>query len=122
MARRTPEVDRIETALMHLGPVTMRPMFSGWGVFLDGAMFALVHHERLFLKTDDRNIGAFEAAGLEPFSFVRQGQTIVTSLRRAPEPLEDGDMLEPWLQGAYDAAQRAAARKRPKPPRMRPEP
>lgn len=111
MARRTPEVDRIETALTNLGPVTMRGMFGGWGAFLDGAMFGLVADDVLYLKTDDRNRGEFERAGLGPFVFVRGGEDVVTSFRRAPEPLEDWAAMEPWLQGAYDAAQRAASRK-----------
>ncbi|MFN8121958.1 MAG: TfoX/Sxy family protein [Thermoleophilia bacterium] len=117
MARRTPEVDRIESGLTNLGPVTMRPMFGGWGVFLDGAMFALVSRERLYLKTDERNRGEFERAGLEPFTFTRKGEEITTSYHRAPEPLEDWGVMEPWLQGAYDAAQRAASRKGSRPRR-----
>lgn len=111
MARRTPEVDRIESGLMNLGPVTMRPMFGGWGVFLDGAMFGLVSRERLYLKTDERTRGEFERAGLEPFTFTRKGEEITTSYHRAPEPLDDWAVMEPWLQGAYDAAHRAASRK-----------
>jgi len=117
VARRTPEVDRIETALTNLGPVTLRPMFGGWGVFLDGGMLGLVLGEALYLKTDERNRGEYVRAGLEPFVYTRMGEPVTLSFHRAPEPLEDWDMLEPWLQGAYDAAQRAVARRRPRRPR-----
>jgi DNA transformation protein len=111
MARRTPELVRIETALMNLGPVTLRPMFGGWGVFLDGAMFGLVAEDVLYLKTDDANRDAFVRAGLEPFTYTRRGEGVVMSYHRAPEPLAEWDAMEPWLQGAYDAAHRAASRR-----------
>ena len=117
MARRTPEVDRIETALMNLGPVTLRPVFGGWGAFLDGGMLGLIAYDVLYLKTDERNRGEYVRAGLDPFVYERPSGAVVMSFHRAPEPLEDWDMLEPWLQGAHDAAQRAAARRRPRRPR-----
>jgi len=111
VARRTPEVDRIETALTNLGPVTLRPMFGGWGAFLDGGMLGLVAYEVLYLKVDDHNRPAFEAAGLEPFVYERASGAVTMSFHRAPEPLEDWEHLEPWLRGAYDAALRAASRR-----------
>ncbi len=36
------------------GPVTVRPMFGGAGIFRDGLMFALIADEVLYLKADER--------------------------------------------------------------------
>ena len=54
--------------LTPLGDVRAKPMFGGHGVFLDGAMFALVTRGGvLYLKADDINRPAFEAQGLEKY-------------------------------------------------------
>lgn len=47
-----------------LGDVSWKKMFGGAGVFVDGAMFALIDsNAQLHLKADDTNRGQFEAAG-----------------------------------------------------------
>ena len=43
-----------------LGKVTARSMFGGYGIFLDGAMFALISPENeLYFKADEVNRDAF---------------------------------------------------------------
>jgi DNA transformation protein and related proteins len=102
-ARRALEV------LSPLGPVEARPMFGGHGVFLDGAMVALVASAELYLKTDDVNRHLFEAEGLAPFVHRRPGRVVEMSYRRAPEPAEDWDRLAPFAESAEAAARRALA-------------
>ena len=43
------------------GPVTVRRMFGGAGVFRDGVMFGLIADDTLYLKADRHNRGDFEA-------------------------------------------------------------
>ena len=50
------------------GPVTIRPMFGGAGVYHDGLMFALVDDEVLYFKVDETSRPAFEAENLPPFA------------------------------------------------------
>jgi DNA transformation protein len=72
----------------------------------------LVMHETLYLKTDERNRGEFDARGLEAFTFRKGGETIETGYRAAPEEaLEDPRVMAAWARGAYEAALRKAARK-----------
>jgi DNA transformation protein len=88
-------------------------MFGGWGLYHRGVFFALVMHETLYLKTDERNRPAFDARGLGRFTFEKGGETIETGYRAAPEEaLEDAAVMEPWARGAYEAALRKAGRKR----------
>ena len=56
------------------GPVTIRPMFGGAGVYHDGLMFALVDDEVLYLKVDDRPRPAFVAENLSPVYLFQEGQ------------------------------------------------
>ncbi|HLF20901.1 MAG TPA: TfoX/Sxy family protein, partial [Aestuariivirga sp.] len=68
------------------GPVSVRPMFSGAGVFRDGLMFALVANDVLYFKADDTTKPDFEAEGLGPFVYgTKKGKNTIMSYRRAPE-------------------------------------
>ena len=52
-------------------------MFGGAGVYCDGVMFALVPRDTLYFRVDDGNRAAYEAEGLEPFTYDGKGRTIV---------------------------------------------
>ncbi len=92
-----------------LGPVGARRMFGGYGIYLDGMMFALVADETLYLKVDDQSREEFEAAGLEPFRYTRKGKSYQMSYHAAPEDaLEDAELLRDWARKAVEAAMRAA--------------
>ena len=91
------------------GPVHTRRMFSGAGFFRDGVMFALVAGDVLYLKADEEARGAFEAKGLEPFSYATaKGRNTIMSFMRAPEIcFDDPDEMTHWCRIAFDAALRA---------------
>jgi DNA transformation protein len=80
------------------GPVTMRRMFGGAGVYRDGQMFALVVDDVLYLKTDEAGREVFKAEGLEPFSYAtKNGEHTLTSYWRAPERcLDDPAEMAVW--------------------------
>jgi TfoX N-terminal domain len=50
------------------GPVTIRPMFSGFGISVDGVNFALSLRAGLYFRADEQTIPRFEAEGQSPFS------------------------------------------------------
>lgn len=109
--------DLIEELLAPLGPVVVKRMFGGGGVFLDGLMFGLLAGDGLYLKVDDRNRPAFEAEGLETFTYERLGdQAALTSYRRAPDRLfDEPDEALAWAREAYGAALRNRKRMRSEP-------
>jgi len=41
------------------GPVTIRPMFSGFGISADGTNFALALRSGLYFRADDQTIPQF---------------------------------------------------------------
>jgi DNA transformation protein len=101
----------LKDQLSDLGDVTARRMFSGAGIYIDGVIFALVIDDVLYLKTDEESRPAFEAEGLEPFSFMKQGKRISTSYWRAPELLvDDRAEMQEWAARALRAARHAAPR------------
>jgi DNA transformation protein len=98
------------------GPVTIRPMFSGFGISADGINFALALRAGLYFRADETTIAAFEAEGSKPFSYQTRAKTVtVNSYWELPARLfDDPEELTGWARAALAAAQRAAVKKRPK--------
>ncbi len=98
------------------GPVTIRRMFSGFGISADGTNFALALRGGLYLRADEATIPRFEAEGSKPFRYQTRVKTVtVGSYWQLPERLyDDPEELTEWARAALAAAQRAALRKRPK--------
>jgi DNA transformation protein len=99
------------------GPVTIRPMFSGFGISVEGINFAMALRAGLYFRADDVTIPQFEAEGSKPFQYQTRAKTImVNSYWQLPARLfDDTEELSRWARAALGAAQRAAAKKRPKP-------
>ncbi len=115
MAVNPQTLEFVEDQLAGVGPVMIRRMFGGAGVFADGLMFALIADEVLYFKVDDISKPAFEAEGSEAFSYeTKTGRNSIMSYWRVPERLfDDSDEMAVWANEALAAARRVAAR-RPK--------
>ncbi|MGX1353558.1 DNA transformation protein [Bradyrhizobium elkanii] len=98
------------------GPVTLRRMFSGYGISADGTNFALALRAGLYFRADDQTIPQFEAEGCGPFQYQTRSRTVtVNSYWQLPARLfDDSEDLAVWARSALGAAQRAALRKRPR--------
>jgi DNA transformation protein and related proteins len=96
------------------GGVSARRMFSGYGLYRQGAIFGLVIRDALYLRVDDRNRPDFLAAGSRPFSYNR-GPSRTVEIRGymecPPEVLEDADDMARWANAALSAALAAKAAK-----------
>jgi DNA transformation protein and related proteins len=117
--------DELHEVFERFGRIAVRRMFGGYGVYHDDRMFALVSGDRLYLKTDEVSRPQFEAKGLPPFQYTRQGKTMDTSYCEAPaEVFEDRDEAAAWARLAWEAVLRkksAATRKTgPKPKAAKP--
>lgn len=94
------------------GRIRARAMFGGHGLYCDGRMSAIVFNEALYLKTDASNRAQFTGRGLSPFTYILKGKPMPLSYYQVPaEALEDGAELARWLESAWQAAGRSAARK-----------
>jgi DNA transformation protein len=101
--------------MQSIGPVYAKAMFGGYGIYLDGLMFALISDQVLYLKVDKQTESEFKDRGLEAFSYYRKGNQCQLSYRRAPDDaLEDTQVMNYWTNMAYAAATRAASGKRKK--------
>jgi DNA transformation protein and related proteins len=100
-----------------VGPIAVKRMFGGAGVYADGIMFALVADDTLYLKADDISRQDFEAEGMEAFGYAtKDGRTTIMSYWRAPERLfDEPDEMQIWARKAIAVARRTATAKQKKP-------
>ena len=112
MAKSSAFVDQVIGLLMPLGPVKPRSMFGGWGIYLDGTMFALIAWERLFFRVDEGTKSTFAAAGSAPFVYDGKTKPVEMPYWEAPPgTLDDPEALLPWAELAVEAARRVKAAK-----------
>ena len=114
----------LKEQLAPLGRVAMRRMFGKTGVFCDGLMLGMVTDNTLYLRVDDDNRTAFqEAASFPPLNYRKKGSTIDLSFWRAPERLfDEPDELVTWARIALAAAGRVAAKRERAAPRRKSKP
>jgi len=106
-------VSYVVDLMQSVGPVCAKGMFGGHGMFLDGLMFALIAKSTLYLKADKESKSEFKDKGLDAFTYNKKGKEFSMSYYRAPEEaIEDSEIMNLWANKAYDAALRAAAKKR----------
>jgi DNA transformation protein len=112
------DAEAIRELFGEFGPVSVRRMFGGAGVFVDGTMIALVSRGVIFLKADDETIPRFEAEGQGPFTYAtKNGEHTLTSYWRMPDRLyDDPGELAVWARAAHAIAQSKPVRAK-KPPR-----
>lgn len=111
--------DYLVELLAPLGAVTAKRMFGGFGLYLDGLMFALIADDVLYVKADAANRAAFEARAMPPFLYERGGKTVTIAYHAVPaEALEDRNDLVSLARLGFAAALRgrrpAAAKPRRK--------
>ncbi len=105
--------DFLKEQMAGFGPVEVKRMFGGAGIYHDGLMFALVADDVLYLKTGDTTRADFEAEGLGPFIYEAKGKKMAMSYWQAPERcLEDPTAMAEWCRKAYAVALKAAKAKR----------
>lgn len=99
--------------MQSIGPVYSKKMFGGYGIFLDGLMFALIANGTLYLKADKETESDFNQRGLEAFSYQKQGKEFKLSYFQAPEEsLDNIEEMRDWANKAYDVAIKAAKNKK----------
>ncbi|HYB11586.1 MAG TPA: TfoX/Sxy family protein [Alphaproteobacteria bacterium] len=101
---------------VQFGPVSVRRMFGGAGIWADGTMFGLLVDGVIYLKADAAIMADFEREQMRPFVYAtKSGSRSLRSYWRMPDRLyDDPEALADWARRSLAAAQRAAvSRRRP---------
>ncbi|OGZ06072.1 MAG: hypothetical protein A2845_01500 [Candidatus Lloydbacteria bacterium RIFCSPHIGHO2_01_FULL_49_22] len=89
----------------HIPGITSCAMFGGYGVYLDGVIFALVLNGVLYFKVDGVNQSQYEKYGSTPFVYKAKGKKVTLSYFTLPEEImENPDLLSIWIEDAVDAS------------------
>jgi DNA transformation protein and related proteins len=109
--------DFVKDLLADFGPVTIRNMFGGAGLYADGVMFAILVDDTMYLKADDGSARAFASEGMRPFTYSSPGKApIAMSYWEIPERLlEEPEELAAWARESH----RIALASKTKSPRRR---
>ena len=104
-AATPPFVSHCVELLAPLGPVRVRRMFGGWGLYVDEVFLAIIAFERLYLKVNVDTQARFEQANCEPFVFEAKGKAVSLGYWTAPpDALDSPALMEPWARLALQAA------------------
>ena len=95
-----------------VGPVAVKRMFGGHGVYADGLCFAIQSQGEVYLKSDALSEKVYAEAGSAPFVYVARGKPMATSYwRLVASAYDDSDELRRWSALAIESARRVAAAK-----------
>lgn len=108
-----PYFEYVEELLSDLGPIAIRRMFGGAGVYAGEVMFGLIAFDQLYLKVDAALKSDLEAEGCGPFTYEKKdGSSATMAYYALPESAAD-DPAEAcvWARRALDVAMKAKSPK-----------
>ena len=62
--------------LKDLSRVSAKPMFGGWGLYLDGIIFGIVIDGELYAKVADADLAELKRLGSRPFAYRRRSREV----------------------------------------------
>jgi len=102
--------ERIAELFAGLGPVSIRRLFGGKGIYFDGVIVAIVLRGELLVKADEQSAPDFEAAGCKQWTYIgkRHGKLVAMPYWSIPDSaFDDPDEMTVWARRAYEAGRRA---------------
>ncbi len=104
----------IREVFASLGPISIRRMFSGKGVYVQGVIVAIEHGDELRLKADTLTAAEFAAAGSIQWAYQgHRGEVMLPYWSIPPDAFDDPDLMARWTRLALDAGFRTQATKAP---------
>jgi DNA transformation protein len=103
------ENDAIADLFSGLGPVSIRRLFGGKGIYFDGIIVAIVLRGELMLKADAVSAPDFEAAGARQWTYTgsRHGKLVAMPYWTVPDSaVDDPEELAIWARKAHEAGLR----------------
>lgn len=103
--------DDIRDLFAGFGPVTIKRMFGGKGIYADGRIFALDLYDEVMLKADALSAPEFAAAGCRQWTYEGKNKPVAMPYWSIPDSaLDDPDEMAEWARKAYEAALRTDGR------------
>jgi DNA transformation protein and related proteins len=99
----------IEEMFQGLGPVTIKRMFGGKGIYHMGRIVAVEVRGEMLLKADEQSAPEFATAGATQWAYEgKKGSPVRMPYWSIPDDAyDDPDVMARWVRLAYEAALRA---------------
>jgi DNA transformation protein len=89
------------------GPISIKRMFDGHTLYLEGLPVGIIYQDTLYLKADTETRPAFESLQLPQFTYRKKDKTIGLPYYQAPDfILEDRHEAALWLRRSFQASLR----------------
>ncbi|WP_420962286.1 TfoX/Sxy family protein [Brucella sp. IR073] len=101
--------DDIRDLFASLGPVAIRRLFGGKGIYYGGLIIAIEYDGEILLKADDLSAPFFEEAGCTQWTYTGKNRSKPVPMPYWSLPgdaLDDPDIMAEWARRAYEAAVR----------------
>lgn len=104
--------ESIEEMFEGLGPVSIRRMFGGKGVYHQGLIVAIDLRGEIMLKADAVSGTEFAAAGARQWAYEgKKGKPVLMPYWSVPEEaFDDPDEMRKWVRLAFEAAVRGGSK------------
>jgi len=116
MTKRDNEFERyvVEDVLGEIPGITSRAMFSGFGIYKKGIIFAIIAEGELYFKVDEKTEADYKAHGSRPFTYEMPGgkKTMLSYWLLPEEIMENSEELPEWVDAAVAASKRAKGAKK----------
>lgn len=106
--------DALAEMFSGLGPVSIRRMFGGKGIYHNGLIVAVELRGELLLKGDPVSAPHYEAAGSTQWRYThaKSGTPVAMPYWTLPDrAIDDPDEMAAWARRAYEAAVRSQAKR-----------
>lgn len=103
----------LEEMFESLGPITVKRLFSGKGIYFDNKIIAAVIDGEVLLKADEVSAPLFKEAGSEQWTYEYPSGKLAGKIIKMPywsiptDALDNPSELAKWVELAYEAAHRA---------------
>lgn len=94
--------------LGHISGITAKAMFSGWGIYLDGAIVAIIALGELYFKADKELKEKYLGEGYYPFRYDRKGKMAeMNYVSVKAEDLENREEMSRRADESYELSAKA---------------
>lgn len=99
----------IEEMFAAAGPVTIKRMFGGKGIYARGAIIAIQYQDEILLKADAQTAPRFVEAGCRQWTYEsKNGKAAAMPYWSIPDDAyDDPDLMADWVRLALEAGTRA---------------
>ena len=102
--------DTLRDLFDSFGPIRIRRMFGGKGIYHNDLIIGIDLGGELLLKADDASAPEFERAGCRQWAYTHRssGKPVLMPYWNVPDgALDDPEEMAVWARKAYEAALRA---------------